>query len=59
MGIWKINREFCEGCGACDEACDFQMVVMIIEKAMKCDLCGGEPKCARYCLTGALVWERC
>ena len=59
MGIYQINGDICEGCGACYEACEFQMVVIIEDKAMKCDLCGGEPTCVRYCPTGALVWEPC
>jgi len=24
----------------------------------KCDLCGGDPKCVKFCLTKALVYDR-
>jgi Fe-S-cluster-containing hydrogenase component 2 len=25
---------------------------------LKCDLCGGEPYCAKYCPTGAIIYAR-
>jgi carbon-monoxide dehydrogenase iron sulfur subunit len=59
LDIWSINPEDCTGCGECVEACPFDMVTWVNknEWAMKCDLCGGNPVCALYCPTGALIYE--
>jgi Fe-S-cluster-containing hydrogenase component 2 len=59
LPIWVINREECTGCELCLGACPHGMVLMDREtgKAGKCDLCGGEPLCVRYCPEGALVFE--
>jgi anaerobic carbon-monoxide dehydrogenase iron sulfur subunit len=51
-----FDRERCVGCRACVSACpllgsrfDPQQ-----EKALRCDLCGGEPACTAFCASGAL-----
>jgi anaerobic carbon-monoxide dehydrogenase iron sulfur subunit len=55
--ILVIDREGCVGCQQCIGGCPFGMVVFNkeTETAMKCDLCGGDPICVRYCPTGAIV----
>jgi carbon-monoxide dehydrogenase iron sulfur subunit len=57
--IRVINQEACTGCEQCLGACPYGMVLMDreTEKAGKCDLCGGDPLCVRYCPEGALVFE--
>ncbi len=55
-GAVVIEQAKCTGCGLCIEACQINAIVMDEQKgvACKCDLCGGEPACVRYCPTGAL-----
>lgn len=51
LGIVKINEELCRGCEACIEACPFHAIFMDSKtgKALKCDLCGGDPMCVKIC----------
>jgi len=55
-GAVIIDQEKCNGCGLCAEACPIDMILLDKQKntARKCDLCGGEPLCVKYCPTGAL-----
>lgn len=57
LNTWKINRELCTGCGICVEECQYNMILIDNDEAMKCDLCGGDPVCVRFCPTGALIFE--
>jgi Fe-S-cluster-containing hydrogenase component 2 len=60
LDIWFINPEDCIGCQECVEACPFDMITWVNEDewAVKCDLCEGNPVCAIYCPTGALIFEQ-
>ncbi len=51
LGIPWVDSEKCTACMACLEACPFGAVSFDHEHetAIKCDLCGGEPKCAKFC----------
>jgi Fe-S-cluster-containing dehydrogenase component len=55
-GIVTIDRMRCIGCKSCNFACPIS--IPIFEEALgvsfKCDFCDGEPRCAKYCSTGAL-----
>lgn len=55
-GAIDVNRARCIGCRSCVGACPFGNLAWDpVERATtKCDLCGGEPQCARFCPTGAL-----
>jgi anaerobic carbon-monoxide dehydrogenase iron sulfur subunit len=55
-GAWVISLTECTGCGACEEACPFGMIIFDHQRelALKCDLCGGEPECAAMCPSGAI-----
>lgn len=59
-GARVVNEEKCVGCGECVSACQFEMIQLNEEtgKAIKCDLCDGEPQCARWCPTGAITVKR-
>lgn len=59
-GARVVDPEKCVGCGECVEACQFDMIWLNddTEKAFKCDLCGGEPQCARWCPSGAITVKR-
>ena len=51
-----IDQETCLGCGMCVAACPFGYMHMdgSLQKATKCDLCGGNPKCVQMCMAKAL-----
>lgn len=49
-GVVVIHPEHCIGCLACAEACPFHTIwVGPDREVLKCDLCGGDPVCVRYC----------
>lgn len=52
-GIIMINEEECNGCESCIEACRFDCVFMVDDKAVKCEVCD-DPLCVRACATKAL-----
>ena len=54
-----IDRKKCVGCASCVSACPFGAMKLDKSKAKsyKCDLCGGEPECAKVCEPGAIVYK--
>ncbi len=49
-GAVVINDAKCIGCLACMEACPFDAIWIGPDKeVLKCDLCGGDPMCAKVC----------
>ena len=56
-GIIKIDKDKCIGCRMCVAACPFGAVFSFKGEIIKCDLCGGDPVCVKYCSTNALVYE--
>ena len=58
-GAIELNQEVCVKCMACVAACPFGCAILDVQHNMvvKCDLCGGDPACAHFCPTKALVWE--
>jgi Fe-S-cluster-containing hydrogenase component 2 len=52
-----IEEEKCNGCMTCVNECPFQGITYdkVNKKAIKCDLCGGDPMCVKVCQPGALV----
>lgn len=55
-GIVTIDQMRCIGCRSCNFACPISIPIFDKKKGVsnKCDFCGGEPLCAKYCSTGAL-----
>ena len=55
-GAVLINEAACIGCRSCIQACSFGQISFHPEKnlAFKCNLCKGNPTCAKFCPTGAL-----
>lgn len=50
-----VSEEKCVGCKMCMLACPFGSIVVSDKGyAEKCDLCGGDPECVKFCLSGAL-----
>lgn len=54
--VVMADDALCIGCRACISACSFGGVGFNaeLEKTMRCDLCGGDPTCVKYCETEAL-----
>ncbi|MFC2174400.1 ATPase, T2SS/T4P/T4SS family [archaeon] len=50
-GVWGIDEEKCDGCGLCAMTCPYN-AIYVDGYARKCDLCGGDPKCAKVCVKG-------
>ncbi len=49
-GAVVISESKCIRCLACVEACPFGAIHIGPDREiLKCDLCGGEPVCAKYC----------
>jgi len=56
-GALILQEKKCIGCLVCTIACPFSgFQVLPNKKVVKCDLCGGDPYCVKYCDTGALQY---
>ena len=55
-GIIKVNWNVCDGCGACKGTCPYDAVIIDPERnmVMICDLCQGDPECAKVCSLGGI-----
>lgn len=57
-GAKIVNDATCVGCKVCTIACPFGTINYNVDtgKVMKCDLCGGDPECAKACPTAAITY---
>jgi len=57
-GAKMVNDGLCVGCKVCTIACPFGTINYntVTGKVMKCDLCGGDPACAKACPTQAITY---
>jgi anaerobic carbon-monoxide dehydrogenase iron sulfur subunit len=57
LAMPMIDEGKCTGCLKCVKECPFQGINWDSKnkKALKCDLCGGDPVCVKVCDTKALV----
>ncbi|MEM4550676.1 MAG: 4Fe-4S dicluster domain-containing protein [Sulfolobales archaeon] len=53
-GIVVINYEICSGCLTCVKTCPIGALITVDGRPFKCDLCFGNPYCAKYCTRGAI-----
>jgi len=55
-GVVDVDMEKCINCRMCSIACPFGNITIEPEtmNVIKCDLCGGDPVCAKFCPTKAL-----
>lgn len=51
FGFLNVNYDVCIGCRSCVNICPFGAMNynMTARKVFKCDLCGGDPQCVRFC----------
>ncbi|MEE8576273.1 MAG: 4Fe-4S dicluster domain-containing protein [candidate division Zixibacteria bacterium] len=58
-GAMQIDDEKCVRCMACIAACPFGCAMLDIEQnqPVKCDLCIGDPVCAKFCPSKALEYK--
>lgn len=57
-GVIIVNRQSCTSCGLCVDSCEYDAISIdpIDDIPIICDLCGGDPKCVKYCLQEAIVY---
>jgi Fe-S-cluster-containing dehydrogenase component len=61
-GARVVDEALCIGCSECIEACAkrFDLARLRLDAdaqvVIKCDLCGGEPQCVRFCPIGAITY---
>jgi carbon-monoxide dehydrogenase iron sulfur subunit len=55
-GAMVVDIDLCIACGMCNLACPLGGISMDVDAghAVKCDLCGGDPLCVKFCAYGAL-----
>lgn len=58
-GAWVVNEEKCIGCRECVNHCPFGAanLHLVRKKSFKCDLCGGDPMCVKFCRPHALRYD--
>jgi Fe-S-cluster-containing hydrogenase component 2 len=54
-----VNHDLCIGCKMCLAACPFGAMRWNTgrSRVFKCDLCGGDPQCVRFCYTKAVDYQ--
>ncbi len=58
-GAIVLNEDRCISCGLCEPACPYGNIYFntLTGFPEKCDLCGGDPACAKYCPHEALLYK--
>lgn len=58
-GVIKYDSEKCIGCKMCVSACPFGNMTYSsrLKKVIKCDLCSGDPQCAKMCDYKAIEYK--
>jgi len=56
-GVVLVDDKSCNGCEACVVACPLGAISYDKERdvVFKCNLCGGDPECVKFCSRGALA----
>lgn len=57
-GAMIVDQDACVGCRVCSMACPIGGISIdpVSNTAFKCDLCGGDPECVKYCDVEALTY---
>lgn len=58
FGHMSVDYDLCIGCRTCVGVCPFGAMNYNVtdQKVFKCDLCGGDPQCARFCEEQAVAF---
>jgi carbon-monoxide dehydrogenase iron sulfur subunit len=58
-GALAVDDDKCIRCKMCVQACSFGNITYDAAKnrVIRCDLCGGDPICAQFCPSGAIVFQ--
>lgn len=56
-GYVKIDYSLCNSCNACVIACPYGAIRIVNNEISKCNLCGGDPLCIKWCPTQAITFE--
>jgi Fe-S-cluster-containing hydrogenase component 2 len=53
-----VEAEKCTSCGNCVTACPYGVLTLdpLTGKAIKCDLCDGDPECVKHCPKKVLLY---
>lgn len=56
LGFVTIDKMRCIGCRSCQYACPISIPIFDegFKISFKCDFCDGDPRCAKFCSTGAI-----
>ncbi len=56
-GVVLVDDKVCNGCQTCVDVCPLGAISYDKERdvVFKCDLCGGDPECVKFCSRGTLV----
>ncbi len=60
-GAVIVNHDLCIKCRKCQYTCPYGPAIWYskrLDKMLKCDLCGGEPMCVKWCPVGCLEYRR-
>ncbi len=59
-GAVITDQSKCIGCKLCMIACPFGAISIdpVTKEVIRCDLCGGDPQCVKFCPTGALEYVK-
>ena len=55
-GFVSFDLEKCTNCMLCMEVCPYHSIFANKDRIIVCDMCGGEPMCAKYCPAEAIEW---
>ena len=57
-GVVEVDYDKCIGCRMCIAVCPFGAMSFdgLGEKVIKCDFCGGDPVCVKFCETQAIQY---
>jgi len=57
VGTVELLEERCIGCGICAIKCEYSAIQFLDREVIKCNLCGGDPACVKYCPTEAIQYK--
>ena len=58
-GARIVDQKLCNGCQICEDSCPYTPSRIRFNKegkAFKCDLCGGDPQCVKFCPEKVLTY---